>query len=72
MGLDIFDNNVLRKYSSGYQNCVAQRILEAEALSSKSFYSLQRFVAAADVHIFVAEIIAVTACSFSRNKGNSV
>lgn len=72
MGLDIFDKNVLRKYSSGYQNCVAHRILEAEALSSKSFYSLQRFVAAADVHIFIAEIIAVTACNFSRNTGSSV
>lgn len=71
MGLDIFDKNFLRKYSSRYQNCVAQRILEAKALSSKSFYSLQRFVSAADVQIFVSEIIAVTACNFYENKGNS-
>lgn len=68
MGLDIFDKNVLRKCSSDYQNCVAHRILEAKAMSSKSFSSLQRFVAAADVQIFVAEIIAVTACNFSWNK----
>lgn len=72
MGPVIFDNNVLRKCSGGYQNCVAHRILEAEARSNKSFYSLQRFVAAADVRIFVAEIITVTACNFSRNKGNLV
>lgn len=72
MGLDIFDKDVLMNYRSDYQNCDAYRILEAEALSCKSFYSLQRFVAAADAQIFVAEIIAITACNFSRNKGNSV
>lgn len=71
MRLDIFDKNVLRKYSRGYQNCVAHRILEAEALRSKSIYSLQRFVAAAYVQILVSEIIVVTACNFSENKRNS-